>query len=76
VGTGVDDSDEFKKNKKQENKKTNQTMAGLKSLVSVVKSTCSSRGIRFNFQHPHGCSQSAVTSLPGHLMASSGFHQQ
>ena len=38
---------------------------------SVVKSIgCSSKGLGFNFQHPHGSSQQFATSVPGVLTLS------
>lgn len=37
----------------------------------MVKSTaCSSRGRRFDLQHPHGGSQSSLTPVAGHTLAS------
>ena len=35
----------------------------------AIKSTGSSRGPRFDSQHPHGRSQLSVTPVPGHLTA-------
>jgi hypothetical protein len=41
---------------------------------SVFKSTgCSSRGPRFNSQHPYNGSQISVTPVPGNITPSSGF---
>ena len=41
---------------------------------SVVKSTgCSSRGPRFEPQHPHVGSQPSITPAPGDLVTSSGL---
>ena len=41
---------------------------------SVVRCTgCSSRGPRFDSQHPHDGSQPSVTLVPGDLMPSSGI---
>ena len=44
---------------------------GAGRIGSVVMSTgCSSKGPRFNSQHPHGSSQLSVTPVPGDLTPS------
>ena len=48
---------------------------GSSQTAQRLRSTgCSSRGPRFNSQHPHGSSQVSVTPVPGDLIPSSGLH--
>lgn len=41
--------------------------------LAVKNIGCSSRGSRFNSQHPHGRSQPSLTPVPGGLTPSSGL---
>ena len=56
----------LKTNKQRQKQKNRDWRDG-----SMVKSTsCSSRGLGFNSQHPHGSSQLSVTPVPGDLTPS------